>query len=187
VDIDLDRFASDLPFRESRDNVESYITAITADPLLAQLDTGDLSFEAFYKALVRQYGLAGSLTEFKSSWCDIFAPMPNIEPLLVKLQDKVKLGLLSNTDPLHWQYLLHEYPFLQGFSKPTLSFEIGFLKPEAKIYLHAAENVKTAPQQCLFIDDLEVNVAGARRIGMQALHFKSAAQLQHDLEAMEIL
>lgn len=187
MDIDLDRFASDLPFSESRENVESYITAITADPLLAQLDTGVLSFEQFYEALVRQYDYTGSLTEFKFSWCDIFAPMPNIEPLLPKLQDKVKLGLLSNTDPLHWHYLQHEYPFLQKFVNPTLSFEVGLLKPAAEIYLKAAENVKTPPQQCLFIDDLEVNIEGARCVGMQALHFISAIQLQRDLEAMGIL
>jgi HAD superfamily hydrolase (TIGR01509 family) len=55
------------------------------------------------------------------------------------------------------------------------------MKPDAKIYLAAANNVKTPPEQCLFIDDLKVNVDGARAVGMQAIRFESVFRLEQQL------
>ena len=61
------------------------------------------------------------------------------------------------------------------------------MKPNAGVYLAAAENVQTPPQHCLFIDDLQANVEGARAAGMQAIRFESVYTLARDLKKIQLL
>ena len=61
------------------------------------------------------------------------------------------------------------------------------MKPNPEIYLTAADNVNTPPQKCLYIDDLEMNVKGARAVGMTAIRFENAEQLKIALEHYKLL
>jgi putative hydrolase of the HAD superfamily len=44
-------------------------------------------------------------------------------------------------------------------------------KPDAAIYRHAAEGLGVRPEEILFVDDREENVAGARAVGMVAIQY----------------
>ena len=46
------------------------------------------------------------------------------------------------------------------------------IKPDEKIYRHILEKYKLNAEECLFIDDVEVNVEGAKKVGMKAEIFK---------------
>jgi len=48
--------------------------------------------------------------------------------------------------------------------------------PEQAIFLHAAEGLGLEPEQCVFIDDIEANVAAAAACGMTGVHHTDAAQ-----------
>jgi FMN phosphatase YigB (HAD superfamily) len=61
------------------------------------------------------------------------------------------------------------------------------MKPNAEIYLAAAKNVNTPPEHCLFIDDLQINVEGARAAGMQATRFENIDALARELKKMGLL
>jgi HAD superfamily hydrolase (TIGR01509 family) len=50
----------------------------------------------------------------------------------------------------------------------------GIRKPDPEIYLRAANRLHARPQNCLFMDDSERNIAGAPAVGMQTLHWPSA-------------
>ena len=80
-----------------------------------------------------------------------------------------------------------QYPFLQDVPNPTLSFEVGVIKPSPEIYLMAARNLDRLPEQCLFIDDLDKNVKGAQAVGMEAVKFQSASQIRECLQHRGIL
>ena len=187
VDIDVEHFGCGVLGGIAVDNPDAAIQQIMADELVAAFNMGKISPENFHKAICEKYGAAVSYSEFVRLWCGIFKPMPGIVVLLEQLRAKVGLGLLSNTDKLHWDYLLREYPEVGIFDKPTLSFEAGVMKPSPQIYLAAAENVDTAPGNCLCIDDLQVNVDGARRVGMDAVLFEGVQCLRRDLVARGIL
>ena len=53
------------------------------------------------------------------------------------------------------------------FDLYALSFEIGAMKPDARIYAAAAEMAGVPPEKIFFIDDREENVEGARAAGWQ--------------------
>jgi len=158
-----------------------------ADELVAAFNMGKISPKNFHKAICEKYDAALSYSQFVKLWCSIFRPMPGIALLLEQLHAKVGLGLLSNTDKLHWDYLLREYPEVGIFEKPTLSFEAGVMKPAPQIYLAAAANVGTACGNCLCVDDLQVNVDGARRVGMDAILFEDVGRLRRELITRGIL
>jgi putative hydrolase of the HAD superfamily len=81
-------------------------------------------------------------------------------------------SLLSNS----WgcdEYPRADFPGL--FDTVVLSGEVGMRKPEEQIFLHAAETLGLAPQECVFIDDIEANVAAAVACGMTGVHHTETA------------
>lgn len=68
------------------------------------------------------------------------------------------------------------YPWdrLPRFSEVVVSAEVGIRKPDSAIYLLAAEKLGRAPADCVFIDDVEINLVPARALGMgTVLHERS--------------
>jgi HAD superfamily hydrolase (TIGR01509 family) len=57
-------------------------------------------------------------------------------------------------------------------------------KPEPEIYLLSAERLGLQPKECVFIDDLELNVDGARALGMTAIHHTSYDETRRELESL---
>lgn len=157
------------------------------EQLFTDYNKGLLSPHQFYKEIISKFNLNIEYKEFSAKWCDIFIPIPGMEELVNDISQNYKTGLLSDTDPLHWQYCLEQFPYLKIFEKPSVSYEIGNLKPAAVNYITAAKNVDTLPEKCVFIDDREKNVKGAREAGMEAVHFISFEQLRSELKKLEIL
>jgi putative hydrolase of the HAD superfamily len=60
---------------------------------------------------------------------------------------------------------------------------LGVRKPDEGIYKVALEVTQRDPEECLFIDDRELNVECARQMRMRTIHFQDAAQLRRDLVA----
>ncbi|GGU81677.1 HAD-IA family hydrolase [Lentzea flava] len=127
------------------------------------------------KALILDYG--GVLTDPGED----NAPEP---PLLTALrrarQHNLKTALLSNADgwwqpPATWQGL---------FDATIISGEVGLAKPDPAIYLLAATKLGCTPQECVFVDDLPINVRGAAEAGMVGVHHRST---RSTLEELEIL
>jgi putative hydrolase of the HAD superfamily len=82
-------------------------------------------------------------------------------------------ALLSNSWGCH-EYPRADFPAL--FDVVVISGEVGMRKPEEAIFRHAAGALGLEPQSCVFIDDVEANVAAAMACGMTGLlHTETAA------------
>jgi HAD superfamily hydrolase (TIGR01509 family) len=149
--------------------------------------TGQLTPGEFYQESCRILDLTLSPEEFSRGWCDIFFPMEGMEQLFREVKARHPVGLLSDTDPLHWDYLLANFPWLKLVERPTLSFRIGHTKPAPECYQEAVRSLGFEPAACLFVDDLEKNVAGARRVGMEAVRFSGVENLRRELAARGVL
>jgi len=159
------------------------------DPTMVEFNTGRIDVETFYSRMRQAYRWEIDFDTFKQLWCRIFVPMDGMEQLITQLRvrSSVKLGLLSDTDPVHWHHIITTWPWIGVFEKPTLSYQLGVMKPDPAIYMKAAENVSTPPEICLYIDDLQDNVDGARAVGMQAVLFKNIPQLKKVFSQFHIL
>ncbi|TLP46007.1 HAD family phosphatase [Cohaesibacter sp. CAU 1516] len=74
------------------------------------------------------------------------------------------------------------FPTLRAFRDIVISGEEKVIKPDPVIYQRLLERNGLEAADCLFIDDSEKNVAGARAVGMHAHHFRSPYWLAEDLK-----
>lgn len=89
------------------------------------------------------------------------------------------IGLLSNIiEGLVPIFEARHKGWLAHFDALTYSCDIGVTKPDRRAYEIAATRLGVATSDCLFFDDTEVNVVGARDAGMRAEVFRSAGQVR---------
>jgi len=124
---------------------------------------------------------------FKEYYADIFSLNEDVISLLPNLKKNYKLYLLSNTDSIHKKRKWEKYDFLKYFDKIILSFEVGSVKPETKIY-QAVERASGFPSETHFyIDDIQEYVDAAKKIGWDAVCFENHQKLIADLKERNIL
>jgi putative hydrolase of the HAD superfamily len=157
------------------------------DPAMVEFNCGRIPAQEFHRRMCERYQLDLEFDTFKKLWCEIFYPMDGMEDLVRSVSKKRTVGLLSDTDPIHWSFIRTRWPWIAAIKNPTLSYEVGSMKPEAAIYLAAAENVNTPVQHCLFIDDLQTNIDGARAVGMRAIRFENKDSLARELAISGLL
>lgn len=146
-----------------------------------QFMTGQIDAEDFYILITERFHIDYTFAEFAEAWCDLFQPMPGMEDIFRRMAGQFQVGLLSDTDPLHWRKIRELLPWLDRVKKPTLSHEVGYLKPHPVMFSTAAANCGASVGQCLFIDDVVGNVDGARYSGMPAVLFSDPAKLKKNL------
>jgi putative hydrolase of the HAD superfamily len=127
------------------------------------------------------FQLALSFEAFVPIWNEIFIENPEVSEMILLQRGTWRLGLLSNTNALHFNYVLSKFPIVQVFDRWILSHEVGFKKPAIEIFQKAVAWAGVEPENILFIDDLKKNVDAALSLGIQGIHFVSARQLREEL------
>lgn len=126
--------------------------------------------------------------EFSDIWTSIFSRETLVPESLVRnLAARYRTVLLSNIDPLQFAMLDMEYPILRHFHSRVLSYQVGAVKPDPQIYRRAVEEAGCSPEECFFADDAPTYVQAARDVGIDAVQFISAAQLESDLRQRGII
>ena len=125
--------------------------------------------------------------KFRELWSSIFLPEPNLpDEMLAGLHANYRLLLLSNTDAIHYGWIVEKYPIMRHFDHCVLSFELGLRKPEPGIYQEAIRQSQCAPAEIFFTDDIAENIAAARVAGIDAVQFQSLEQLEGELTSRGI-
>jgi len=156
--------------------------------LIGQFETGRIDGPQFVAELSGLIGLQMTYEEFCGLWTSIFFPDPLVsESLLAGLAARYRLLLLSNTNPIHYGMIKTRYPLIRHFHGATLSYEVGAVKPSAKIFEAALAQARCTPQECFFTDDLAVNIEAASKHGIDAVQFHAAPQLEKDLRLRNIV
>ncbi len=102
---------------------------------------------------------------------DSLFPLPGMEAVVSLAHDKgFGLYLLTNAGARIYQYIqrLPGYPLFDGF---LISSEEKLLKPSAAIYRRLCEKFSLIPEECLFVDDRQVNIDGAKAFGLEGYCF----------------
>lgn len=91
--------------------------------------------------------------------------------VLEECQEQHRLGLISNFDHAPTVYRVLEREGVRDlFQEILISAEVGWRKPRREIFQMALDRMQLDPPEALFIgDSLEIDVAGAKQIGMDAV------------------
>jgi putative hydrolase of the HAD superfamily len=88
----------------------------------------------------------------------------------------LRMALLTNNvrewEPL-WRSMV---PIDELFELVVDSAFVSCRKPDPRIYEITLERLAMPAQECLFVDDVEVNCEAARELGMSAVHFRDNDQ-----------
>jgi putative hydrolase of the HAD superfamily len=154
-----------------------------------------------------QTSLLASLGKFpiEAHWAAVFQalglPMDQVDEFIadfwggdvldVKLVDAIralrrsyKTGLLSNAFSDLRQIIETRFPITDAFDVMIISAEVGLVKPDPQIYRLALDRLGVQPADAVFIDDFPQNIKAARAVGLHAIHFRSPAQAQAELEQL---
>lgn len=99
-------------------------------------------------------------------------------------KNEYKFGMISNVGHGFLERMFVDRPADDYFDEITLSSDVGLVKPDERIYLITAERLGVRPEECVFIDDLETNVEGAKRAGMHAICYKGYNDFMGEIEAL---
>jgi epoxide hydrolase-like predicted phosphatase len=149
-----------------------------------QASTGLISEEEHWAAVMRRLHLPESQTQVVRD--EFFAgDLTDIALLdfMRGLRRKCKVGLISNA----WSGLrpwIVRMKFEDAFDAMTISAEVGVMKPDARIFQIALEKLGVGPTEAVLLDDFLENVAGARAVGMQAIHFARPEQALKELQRL---
>nr|WP_231384184.1 HAD family phosphatase [Cellulomonas sp. URHD0024] len=94
-----------------------------------------------------------------------------VDALLDARRAGVKVGMLSNMVPTwdaHWRRMVDVDEL---FDQVVLSFEVGRRKPDREMFELAARRAGVRPGECVLVDDLAKNCAGAQAADWRAIHF----------------
>ena len=154
--------------------------------LVERFETGLVEPRDFVRELSGLLGLDVDYDRFCRIWSSIFAETLIPESMLEGLAARYRLLLLSNTNAIHFEMIRANYPLLRHFHDRILSYEVGAMKPRPEIYQAAVERAGCRPEECFYTDDIAEYVEGARRLGIDAVQFRSAEQLQGELKSRGI-
>ena len=129
-----------------------------------------------------------------AAWGDRFGetitdPVPGMPELVAELDDKgVPLFAITNFSADFWPpFHEREKAFFSRFRDIVVSGEVKLLKPDAAIYYLALDRFRLRSDEALFVDDRQINVAGAELVGMKAHLFTGAGDLRARLEQEGLL
>ena len=112
-------------------------------------------------------------------WTNMNQPMVEFAQRLQRAG--MRTGILSNIGDAMAQGIVARLPWLSAFYHCTWSYALRMAKPEPAIYLKTAEELQTAPEAILFIDDREENIAAAQALGFQAIQYTHHAAFLRDM------
>lgn len=102
--------------------------------------------------------------------------------LIIIMKQKYKMILCSNVSQ---GYKHHGFNLIRDkgelFDLFAISGDIGYSKPDVGVFKYVCSQLDVRPEECILIDDSQINCEGAEHAGMQAILFKDFKSFKNDL------
>jgi putative hydrolase of the HAD superfamily len=139
------------------------------------LDEGIYTFDQVIPGILEKLPpeIHEKISAMVTDFYDYMPPFPETYELIKELKEKgYKIYLLSNATPRFFDRFL-DIPAFEYFDGLFISALYKLLKPNREIYEAFCNKFSLDPTECFFIDDLEANIEGAKKYGMQGFQFKA--------------
>ena len=158
-------------------------------PWVRRFECGRCSPEAFAEGMVEEWELPVGPEEY----LEVFRGWPRC--LLPGARDLIeqvsaagwRTGCLSNSNELHWPLKRDGMELGRLLDTHFVSHEIGHVKPDREIYQTVIAQLGVRADEILFVDDNQINVDGARAVGMEAFRTRGVQEARQVLEDRGVL
>lgn len=122
--------------------------------------------------------------DFMRDFWDIYCgnPNPELRAYLGSLRPRYKTALLSNSFVGARREEEARFHFSEIADDIIYSHEVGAAKPDRRVYAITCERLSARPDEIVFLDDVEKNVAAAAAYGIHAILFRNNAQAIADIQ-----
>jgi len=146
---------------------------------------GEITDADLWQWVQEELQLGDELEQFRADFWRGDAVDPKLIDLIQRLRPRYRTAVISNaTDALH--ATLAHYGLGELFDVIVGSAYEGVMKPDAAIYTRALERLGMRPSETVFIDDAPGNVAAAATLGMHAIRFTPALDLESELARLGV-
>lgn len=174
IRFDTDRFYSFI--REHRQNClePNQLFSGSKQQIVLDYDLGRLSDHQFFTLIKDAFRLDSNATF--DEFCYILGIIitPDYEMLGIRdlfRRRGVGTFLISNMNPLHYNYLKGFYPeVVSGYDDVFISSEEGIDKPKLEAFKKPLMRLRIRGEECIFIDDIAKNIEVISELGMKGWH-----------------
>lgn len=163
--------------------------AMYETPEWQALRVGKGSEDAWVAAIRRELDILANrpvADPLSRRWVECWRGIDNgVLELVHSLRRRYLVGMISNATLTLEDELRDHHGIDHLFEVIVNSARVGFAKPDARIFHHAASSLGVRPGACVHVDDLMHNVTGAREAGFQAVLYEGEiATLAAELRAL---
>jgi putative hydrolase of the HAD superfamily len=151
-----------------------------------EYEAGLVGSQEFYERFCQATGARPDYDKLALAASDIFEVNLPVKAILGQLvAARHRLGLLSNTNEIHWRFLSDDrYGMIPDvFEQVVLSYEVKSVKPDPAIFRAAAQMAGVRPADVFYVDDVAGHVAAAREVGFDAVRYTTPQALVDDLKS----
>lgn len=146
--------------------------AAGGDELYEAVDAGDLPEPEYWRLRQAEWQARGIDIDVHRAIDWTGRQRPEVQDLLERLGQRMpQLVLTNDATSFLGEGWRETWSLRHHFTGLIDSVDLGVRKPDARAYVAAAEAIGLAVSECLFIDDLTVNVLASRAAGMPAERF----------------
>lgn len=134
-------------------------------------DAGILTGDEYWRLIAGASISDDVLRDLKAADVALWTQMnqPMLQWVAALHQHGFRTGILSNMPDAMAEGIVAQFDWISNFHHTVWSYALKLRKPQAEIYAAAADGLKTAPQNILFIDDKSENTEAAEAFGMHAV------------------
>jgi putative hydrolase of the HAD superfamily len=148
---------------------------------LRRLERGELAVAEFEQRFAPHLGIAEHAGLVERLFAGVGPDAPMVEAIRRAHDAGVKTAVISNS----WGDATYDSVDMTGlFDEIVISGEVGLHKPDAAIFELTCSRVGLEPRECVFVDDLRENCAGAEAVGMTAILHRGADSTIPELERL---
>lgn len=158
------------------------VQAITADGAF-----GRCTYDEWCARLRDSTGMGqADFDAYMAAFWDIYMGNPNEELIAYvrALRPRYRTAILSNSFVGAREHEEARYGFTSLVDVAIYTHEEGVRKPDLRVFALACERLSSRPEEIVFLDDIERNVAAARAHGIHAVLFHDNAQAIADIQAL---
>lgn len=188
IDLDLNRTLGEYFKEEHREEI---LEKVFNSQLWRDMDAGIRRADEVIPYLLPQLPeeTRPLLKEMISNFYPYMPPLPYMEEFIIRLKKAgYKVYLLSNATPRFFD-VYQNYPAICQLDGFFISALYKLIKPQPEIYEAFCKKFQLKPEECFFIDDMPVNIEGAKAYGMHGFVFdtKDLVALEKELNASGVV
>ena len=146
---------------------------------------GRQSWGDVLQTINKALGFSIEFQEWINIWCCIFiGEIAGMREALAELKSDFRLVGLSNTDEIHWTYIVKKYPIFELLDGWAVSYLEGVAKPDPAIYRLLMNRYCDGRVPVFYTDDNPRYVEAAQHLGWEAEVFTDTAHFNERIRKL---